>query len=152
MTLFMTAPPPPPPGYSPPKTRPSNVTKYFMYMIITSIILVILGIINMALWPPVGYATGAIALIFAILVLILSFGLFMGQAWALKWSGYANARWAQAPEVREYFKLPPAQPAYATPAPTTAPPPAPTCPTCGSTLRYIQQYQRWYCDKEQKYV
>jgi hypothetical protein len=44
------------------------------------------------------------------------------------------------------------------PAPQTtapAPPPAaatPTCPTCGSPLRYIQQYQRWYCDKEQKYV
>ena len=38
-----------------------------------------------------------------------------------------------------------------------APPPPPpvstqTCPTCGSPLRYIQQYQRWYCDKEQKYV
>ena len=44
-------------------------------------------------------------------------------------------------------------------APTAAAPPpppgaaeAPTCPTCGSPLRYIQQYQRWYCDKEQKYV
>ena len=39
---------------------------------------------------------------------------------------------------------------------TVAPPPPPgtamTCPTCGSPLRYIQQYQRWYCDKEQKYV
>lgn len=39
-----------------------------------------------------------------------------------------------------------------------APPPPPpgtaaqTCPTCGSPLRYVQQYQRWYCDKEQKYV
>jgi len=34
------------------------------------------------------------------------------------------------------------------------PPPggAMTCPTCGGPLRYIQQYQRWYCDKEQKYV
>jgi hypothetical protein len=35
------------------------------------------------------------------------------------------------------------------------PPPAPTaqtCPTCGGPLRYIQQYQRWYCDKEKKYV
>ena len=35
------------------------------------------------------------------------------------------------------------------------PPPAPgaqTCPTCGSPLRYIGQYQRWYCDKEKKYV
>jgi pheromone shutdown protein TraB len=41
---------------------------------------------------------------------------------------------------------------------SSAPPPPPpamaaqTCPTCGSPLRYIQQYQRWYCDKEQKYV
>jgi len=26
------------------------------------------------------------------------------------------------------------------------------CPTCGAPLRYIQQYQKWYCDKEQKYV
>jgi hypothetical protein len=37
-----------------------------------------------------------------------------------------------------------------------APPPPPsaavTCPTCCGPLRYIQQYQRWYCDKEQKYV
>jgi len=37
-----------------------------------------------------------------------------------------------------------------------SPPPPPgtatTCPTCGGPLRYIQQYQRWYCDKEQKYV
>ncbi len=28
----------------------------------------------------------------------------------------------------------------------------PVCPTCRNPLRYIQQYQRWYCDKEQKYV
>jgi MFS family permease len=38
-----------------------------------------------------------------------------------------------------------------------APPPPPPevasmCPSCGSPLRYIQQYQRWYCDKEKKYV
>ncbi len=26
------------------------------------------------------------------------------------------------------------------------------CPTCGSQLTYIQQYQRWYCNTEQKYV
>jgi hypothetical protein len=37
------------------------------------------------------------------------------------------------------------------------PPPPPaqgaqTCPTCGGPLRYIEQYQRWYCDKEKKYV
>lgn len=43
------------------------------------------------------------------------------------------------------------------PLPTaTQPPPTspttPICPTCGGPLRYIQQYQRWYCDREQKYV
>jgi len=26
------------------------------------------------------------------------------------------------------------------------------CPTCGSPLRYIAEYQKWYCDKEKKYV
>jgi hypothetical protein len=42
-----------------------------------------------------------------------------------------------------------------TPTSSPMPPPAqtgPVCPSCGSPLRYIQQYQRWYCDKEQKYV
>lgn len=28
----------------------------------------------------------------------------------------------------------------------------PTCPTCKAPLSYIQQYQRWYCYKCQKYV
>jgi hypothetical protein len=149
----MTAPPPPPPPeYASHKTRPKDVTKYFLYMILTSIILIVIGILNMVFWPPWGYATGAIALIFAILILIFSFGLLMGQSWALKWSGYAHSQWAQAPDVREYFNLPPSQATYPTTATPTAPPPGPTCPTCGGTLRYIQQYQRWYCDKEQKYV
>jgi hypothetical protein len=39
-----------------------------------------------------------------------------------------------------------------------APPPpppdfvAPICPICGGSLTYIQQYQRWYCYKDQKYA
>jgi sporulation protein YlmC with PRC-barrel domain len=28
----------------------------------------------------------------------------------------------------------------------------PVCPTCGTPLTYIPQYQRWYCYKDQKYV
>jgi hypothetical protein len=28
----------------------------------------------------------------------------------------------------------------------------PTCPTCKQPLSYIEQYQRWYCYKDQKYV
>jgi hypothetical protein len=39
----------------------------------------------------------------------------------------------------------------------TAPIPGPTtmanfCPGCGAPLRWIQQYQRWYCDQEKTYV
>jgi len=39
-------------------------------------------------------------------------------------------------------------------APPPPPPPAAaaTCPTCGGPLTYIQQYQRWYCYKCQKYA
>ena len=35
--------------------------------------------------------------------------------------------------------------------PPPPPLPSPICPTCGNPLTYIQQYQRWYCYKEQKY-
>jgi sporulation protein YlmC with PRC-barrel domain len=28
----------------------------------------------------------------------------------------------------------------------------PVCPTCGGPLTYVQQYQRWYCYKDKKYV
>jgi sporulation protein YlmC with PRC-barrel domain len=30
--------------------------------------------------------------------------------------------------------------------------PVQTCPTCGGPLRYIEQYQRWWCDRDRKYV
>ncbi|MCW4007700.1 MAG: PRC-barrel domain-containing protein [Candidatus Bathyarchaeota archaeon] len=44
-----------------------------------------------------------------------------------------------------------------TPQTTAAPEAAaqsaqPVCPTCGGPLTYIQQYKRWYCYKDQKYV
>ncbi len=50
-----------------------------------------------------------------------------------------------------------AQPAVAFAAqPVAAAQPAqqapPNCPTCGRPLTYIQQYQRWYCYNEKKYV
>lgn len=44
------------------------------------------------------------------------------------------------------------QPTSSAPMPSPLPPPpVRTCPTCGSPLSYIQQYNRWYCYKEQKY-
>jgi len=41
--------------------------------------------------------------------------------------------------------------------PTIAPPPppiqtVPTCPTCGQPLAYIQEYNKWYCTKEKRYI
>jgi sporulation protein YlmC with PRC-barrel domain len=30
--------------------------------------------------------------------------------------------------------------------------PVQTCLTCGGPLRYIEQYQRWWCDRDRKYV
>jgi sporulation protein YlmC with PRC-barrel domain len=26
------------------------------------------------------------------------------------------------------------------------------CPSCGEPLRWIEQYKRWYCEKEKKYA
>ena len=31
-------------------------------------------------------------------------------------------------------------------------PPLPFCPHCGQHIRYIKEYDRWYCDYEKKYV
>jgi predicted amidophosphoribosyltransferase len=42
-----------------------------------------------------------------------------------------------------------------TPPPIPPPPPptqTPLCPNCRKPIRYIQQYQRWYCDNEKRYV
>ena len=35
---------------------------------------------------------------------------------------------------------------------STAPAAMTNCPSCGGPLEYIQQYQRWYCRKCQKYA
>jgi len=38
------------------------------------------------------------------------------------------------------------------PQPVAQQPQQPVCPTCRGPLSYIQQYQRWYCYKCQKYA
>jgi sporulation protein YlmC with PRC-barrel domain len=58
-----------------------------------------------------------------------------------------NVAWEQVQAVGDFVVLKTAR-AQAQ-QPQTA---AQMCPTCGSPLRYIQQYQRWWCDKDQKYV
>jgi sporulation protein YlmC with PRC-barrel domain len=51
---------------------------------------------------------------------------------------------AQATAVAQPFVA--AQPAQATQSSQ------PLCPTCNQPLSFIQQYQRWYCYNEKKYV
>lgn len=38
------------------------------------------------------------------------------------------------------------------PPPPPPQPQMPMCPSCGSPIRYITQYQRWWCDREQRYL
>jgi hypothetical protein len=150
----MSFPPPPPEGV-PSKTRPSIVTKYFTYFVIASIICIVFGIIDFAVWgPPENYVIGAIFVIIGVFFLIASLGFYSGESWALTLSGYSGRQWAQTPEVREFFGLPPIGYGNFQAGPTAAPPPPPQsiCPTCGRPMTYVQQYNRWYCSAEQKYV
>ncbi len=55
----------------------------------------------------------------------------------------ANAAFASQPAAQTYAAAQPAQQAQ---------PSRPLCPTCNQPLTYIQQYQRWYCYNEKKYV
>jgi hypothetical protein len=157
MEITMTVPPPPPPPPTPSssKIRPSDVSKYAMYMLVASILVLVFGIIDFFVWgPPANLVLGIIFVLLAVIFFIDTFGVYAGQSWALTLSGYSRSQWAQAPEVREFFGLPPvAFPGYVqAPIPTATPPPSPMCPTCGRPLTYMQQYNRWYCATEQKYV
>jgi glycine betaine/choline ABC-type transport system substrate-binding protein len=60
---------------------------------------------------------------------------------ASKFCGSCGDAFAQPPQTD--MPLPP---------PPTPPTQAATCPYCKSQIRYIQQYQRWYCDNEKRYV
>jgi hypothetical protein len=46
----------------------------------------------------------------------------------------------------------PEQTSFPSPPPPPPPPTTPTCPYCNGPIRYIQQYQRWYCDQDKKYL
>ena len=59
--------------------------------------------------------------------------------------------WENIQGAGDFVILKPAATEPSTPA-QAAQPTQPTCPTCKGPLSYIQQYQRWYCYKCQKYV
>jgi len=150
----MSAYPPPPPAYAPPKTRPSVVTKYATIVFIIGIICVVAAVLEFIfIVQPWGYVVGGLTVVLGAFSIICALGMYTGQSWALKMSGYSNRAWAMTPDVREYFGLPPAYAAYPSgaPAPPSAPA-APACPTCGRPMTYVQQYQRWYCQNCGKYA
>ena len=111
----------------------------FFTAIVYTIITLFQTIVSAALSP--GYAGGffvgwIISVIFAFIFYMLG-GYF---------AGYLERKPFAMPTIFDMSRISSAPPP---PPPVTA---TQTCPTCGSPLRYIQQYQRWYCDKEQKYV
>lgn len=64
-----------------------------------------------------------------------------------KKGGSRNITWEEVQAVGEFVVLKPTQT-----QPQQAQGAVQTCPTCGGPLRYIGQYQRWYCDRDKKYV
>jgi hypothetical protein len=148
--------PPPPPEQVLSKTRPSVVSKYATYILITGVIIIILAAIDFFIWdPPANYIIGVIFVLFGVFFLIASFAFYAGKSWALTVSGYSNRSWAQTQEVRAFFGLPLTNLGTFQTVPVSAAPPPPPqslCPTCGQPLTYVQQYNRWYCQNENKYV
>lgn len=58
-----------------------------------------------------------------------------------------NVSWEEVQAVGDFIVLKSKTPEVQEAQRTT-----PTCPTCGGPLRYIEQYQRWWCDRDRKYV
>jgi sporulation protein YlmC with PRC-barrel domain len=56
-----------------------------------------------------------------------------------------NVSWAEVQAIGDFVVLKPPEAQQ----PQAA---AQTCPTCGGPLRYVAQYQRWWCDRDKKYV
>jgi sporulation protein YlmC with PRC-barrel domain len=66
----------------------------------------------------------------------------------------SDIAWESIQGAGDFVILKPTARAVAEPSISTQPaqPAQPVCPICKGPLTYIQQYQRWYCYKDQKYV
>lgn len=60
--------------------------------------------------------------------------------------------WRRKTKKPEITPSPPVSPSLPPPPPTTTPPPVQHCPDCGAPASYVQQYQRYYCQRCQKYI
>jgi sporulation protein YlmC with PRC-barrel domain len=68
-----------------------------------------------------------------------------------------NVGWEDVQAASDFIILKPQQTSQSTSQPqqqatTTQQSSQPLCPTCNKPLTWIQQYQRWYCYNDKKYV
>jgi hypothetical protein len=118
---------------------------FIMVIYILGALVVTIGSIVLMAYGA-GYGGAAVGIIFGIIMLI-----FGNLAWRI-----LCEYWIVQFRIYEEIAALNRHMGGVSPQPTApSPPPSPatpTCSTCGGPLRYIQQYQRWYCDREQKYV
>jgi hypothetical protein len=123
-------------------------TTFIMLIYVLGAIFVTIGaILLMAFGGAVGIVGGVIMLILGNLGWRL-----LCEYWVVQFRIYeeiASLNRRLGGPVAQAGPSAPVAPAAAAPVAAAG---VPTCPSCGSPIRYIQQYQRWYCDKEQKYV
>ncbi len=111
---------------------------FLLYVFLVFGIIILLGAVMMNSNPRLAKTWGIVILVLGVCSLpgvtttlggLLS---IVGGALALSWKPER--------ELGSFSSPPP--PSYATNY----------CPTCGNPLMYVQQYQRWYCKREGKYV
>ena len=100
-------------------------------------VLSIIGLIGAAFVRSRPKLSGAIMLVCGIIGLFVALGLWIGALLLIVAGIVALFRKEKSTQV--------------------PPPPPPTqqvtyCTTCGKSMRFIEQYQRWYCDNCQKYA
>jgi hypothetical protein len=110
---------------------------FLLYAFLIFGIIIVIGAVAMNSNPRSAHTWGIIFLLLGIFSLV-GVTTTLGGIFAIIGGALALA-WKQTQELGSSISPPP-------PAATNL------CPTCGNPLRYIQEYQRWYCDREQRYV
>jgi hypothetical protein len=155
----MTSTPPPP---APSRTRPKAVAKHANQGFAASVLCIIFSVVNFFTWEqPANVLLGTIFLLISAAFFAMSFGVYVGKRWALVLSGFSSSLWAQSPEVKAFFEVPATIPPVVSPITPPSSVPAPivgtlssalTCPTCGGSLMYLQDLNRWYCPNEKRVI
>jgi len=129
---------------------------FVLGLIVGLIVGVVLALISMAGLTPyrplAGAAIAGLGLIGAIVGGIVSgiISAILAVIYALLYNITASITGGLELELSEARVVyPTATTAYPAPRPVEA---TPKCPRCGSPLRYIKEYKRWWCDTCRQYV